>query len=139
MVDNTRKGGGPVPTHPSQLSAGNYPATYEHCREQVDAWIKDLSIDTKACVRVPLKGACGNICQYLFTFLQIQAFQLLSWDGKLITINVHVVYTAQDVMILMRANTLQGPTPSIGPQNVFARIKIITSPDIYVNNRHINS
>ncbi len=33
----------------------------------------------------------------------------------------------RDVMILMRANPLQGPTPSNGPSNGFAPIKMIKS------------
>ncbi len=34
-----------------------------------------------------------------------------------VTINVPVVYMARDVMILMRANPLQGPLEEVGPEN----------------------
>jgi hypothetical protein len=35
----------------------------------------------------------------------------------MLTINVPVVYMAQGVMILMRANPLQGPMEGVGPEN----------------------
>jgi hypothetical protein len=42
---------------------------------------------------------------------------LLEANGVAIIINVPVVYMAWDVMILMRANQLQGPLEGVGPDN----------------------
>jgi hypothetical protein len=38
-------------------------------------------------------------------------------NDYILTINVPVVYMAQDVNILMRANPLQGPLEGMGPEN----------------------
>ncbi len=49
----------------------------------------------------------------------------MGWAGNyvgsksihILTINVHVVYMAQDVIILMRANPLQEPLEEVGHEN----------------------
>jgi hypothetical protein len=38
-----------------------------------------------------------------------------------ITINVAVVYTVRDVIILMRENTFRGPLEGVGPEKNFGR------------------
>jgi hypothetical protein len=56
-----------------------------------------------------------------------------SWLKLILTINIPVVYMARYIMILMRANPLQGTLEGVGPENRdffgngFAPIKIIKS------------